>query len=138
MRAPSRRGFLLESALLAGGLAALMAGCGGGSHDPGAITPEITALANTRQAAAEAGQLGKAWLDGLREKPSFAALSKALLGASPSPELSKDVKALKAHLVQQHQADLAEGRVEVINGWHFSATEARVFAVVALVSQKKS
>lgn len=133
MRSHSRRAFLLDAALAAGGLAALLSGCGG-SHDPGPLTPEAKALAGTRQAAAEAAQIGEAWLKAGDNKATFARLVKGAVGDAPPA----DAAALKALVAERHKADLEGNRLILVNGWVLSSTEVHLYGLVALSRRQRA
>ncbi|MFN3201655.1 MAG: hypothetical protein ACE366_24845 [Bradymonadia bacterium] len=133
---PSRRAFLLESVLAAGGLALLAAGCSG-KHDPGPVTPEVTALASSREAADAAARIGNAWLETQKDKITYATLVDSVLGSERPANLATDAKALKARVAERHTADLEVNRITDLGGWVFSFTEVRLYALVALSRQSK-
>ncbi len=71
--------------------------------------------------------IGRAWLDTQPAEPDPAALVEELTRGAPS-----DPAALAAHLEEMHLEDLELGRTRSVNGWLLSATETKLYAIVAL------
>ena len=104
--------------------------------EPGPLTGEVAALVETRRAAAEAAQIGEAWIQDKNIQPTFAQLVKGILGANPPVGLAEDPKAMKQHVARQHMADLRKGQLEIVRGWHFSSTEVHLYALVAFARKQ--
>ena len=71
--------------------------------------------------------VGKAWLERHFWDPSAEDLVRELTRGAPS-----EAGALGEYLFSRHLADLAEGRLESVEGWVLSATEVKLYALVAL------
>jgi hypothetical protein len=102
-----------------------------------ALVPVFVALACQRKpsltlppeyARESARVIGQAWLDKQLIDPSPRSIIEDLTrGVS-----TEDRRALDKHLMQRHLDDLATGRTESVDGWVLSATEVKLYALVAL------
>ena len=71
--------------------------------------------------------IGQAWLDKQLIDPSPRSIIEELTDG-----VTKDPSALAKHVIQRHLDDLAKGRTESVDGWVLSATEVKLYALVAL------
>ena len=149
MKALDRRSFMLEATLLAGGLAAVLSGCGKSgekSEDEklpsgpplGPYNQPARALVNSRRDATEAAKIGRRWLKAQRTRPTYDQLVSRIVGEDYVIASPVDLDALKARIHQRHLADLTAARFETVNGWYLSATEVHLYALVALAPPKKT
>lgn len=102
-----------------------------------ALVPVFVALACERKptlklppeyARESARVIGKAWLDKQFIDPS----PRSIIEELTQGVNTEDRLALDKHLMQRHLDDLANGRTESVDGWVLSATEVKLYALVAL------
>jgi hypothetical protein len=121
-----------RDALLALGAAVLWAWAAPGcapSESP--LARAARRLADSRRARPAAARLGRAYLAGLPQTPEIDALVASLCG-NPEPDWP-DEAALRTFLAERVGRDFDEGTVVEAAGWVLAESEARLYAVVALV-----
>jgi hypothetical protein len=132
---PDRRGFL--AAVLAGvGLVTLPACTALGAADPAASTHAALRLARLFARAESARRIGRVYLRQVPAEREAAVLVRFLADAltvSASALARLDDDAARRLVVRCVQADFAAGRTASLDGWVLSVTEARLYALTALV-----
>ena len=116
---PTRRELLLCLAALG---AAPVLGCAG--------EDEVLRLAHSRVDAEAASRVGRAWLAD-RPEATPAELARAVCGDDRCPS---DPSALRLAIAERHRLDFRTGRIESVDGWILSRTEATLCALVALLA----
>lgn len=131
MTSSTRRGFLVASASMAGGLLVLgLAGCGGG--DGGTKAQRRLAIDVARLLPPDAAEIGKRWL---REAPDqeTGALVAAIFSGPGWEDLGPgtDPSSVAAWLARQIATEHERGATETLLRWRLSPTELRLCALAA-------